>query len=166
MVWVRDILLYGAAALALIPLLRATEVRALENVVAESLPAFNVLCYRIIITNFSEDMYGQIVMGKADDEARYNLFTMGGNTLKIINNPESPGLRQEYGKYPAEINVSPIKDPGKRPPVFSWQEKTNGVLAVFSFEARDKVLSVVRLYSPIGKRAGLHTNEVLKCMDK
>jgi hypothetical protein len=153
------------AAMALIALLGATEARALENIVAEILPAFNVLCYRIIITNFSEDMMGQIVMGKADDHARYNLLTAGGQTLKVINNPEEAGLRQEYGKFPSEINISPIKDPAKRPAVFSWQEKTSVSLVIYSFEANEKTLSIVRLYKPIRNRA-VHTNEVLKCKDK
>jgi hypothetical protein len=152
-------------ALAFILLLGATEARALENIVADTLPPFNVLCYRVIITNFSEDMMGQIVMGKADDHGRFNLFTVGGRALKVINNPEEPGLRQEYGKFPAEINISPIKDPAKRPAVFSWQEKTSVSLVVYSFEATEKVLSIVRMYKPIRNRA-VHTNEVLKCKDK
>src|SRR5262245_24796193 len=101
-------------ALALFALIWATEARALENIVAESLPAINVMCYRITITNFSEDMLGQIVMGKADDYARFNLYTVGGKTLKVVNNPEEPGLRQEFGKFPSGINISPIKDPAKR----------------------------------------------------
>jgi hypothetical protein len=50
----------------------ATQARAddlIRN--ADKLPAFNVLCYRVIITNFADDMPGQIVMGKADDHARF-----------------------------------------------------------------------------------------------
>jgi hypothetical protein len=152
--------------LALITLFGVIEARALENVVAESLPPFNVLCYRIIITNFSEDMMGQIVMGKADDYARFNLFTVGRKTLKVINNPEEPSLRQEYGKFPSEINISPIKDPAKQPSVFSWQEKSNYGLAVYSLETAEKILSIVRLYKPIRNMRAVHTNEVLKCRDK
>jgi hypothetical protein len=72
---------------------------------------------------------------------------------------------QEYGKFPSEINISPIKDPAKRPAVFSWQEKTSVSLVIFSFEANEKTLSIVRLYKPIRNRA-VHTNEVLKCKDK
>jgi hypothetical protein len=160
------VVIKGAVA-ALVLLLGASQAFAQGlSVTAETLPTFNVLCFRIIITNFSEDMIGQIVMGKADDHARYNLFTVGGRTLKVINNPEEPGLRQEYGKFPSEINVSPIKDPAKRPAVFSWQEKQSVVLAVYSFDATEKILSVVRLYKPMRDRAGVHTNEVLKCRDK
>jgi hypothetical protein len=115
---------------------------------ASTLPAFNVLCYRIIITNFSDGMPGQIVMGKFDDHARFNLYTVDGQTLKVVNNPEEPGLRQEYGKFPSEINISPIKDPTKRPAVFSWQETESFGLTVYSYEANDKVLSIVRLRKP------------------
>jgi hypothetical protein len=74
-----------------------------------------------MITNFAEEMAGQIVMGKSDDRARYNLYTVDGRVLKIVNNPEEPGLRQESGKFAAEINISPVVDPSKRPPVFSWK---------------------------------------------
>lgn len=131
-----------------------------------TLPAFNVLCYRIIITNFGEEMPGHIVMGKADDEARYNLYTAGEKTLKVVNNPESAVLRQEYGKFTSEIVASPIVDPDKRPPVYSWFEKSNLGLRTFSYEAKEKVLSVVNLPTPSKRFTTVNTNEVLKCRDK
>lgn len=132
---------------------------------AEKLPAFNVLCYRIIITNFADGMPGQIVMGKADDHARYNLYT-SGNTLKVVNNPEEPELRQEYGRRAAEVNVSPVKDPSQRPPVFSWQEAKSFGLTVFSYEAREKLLSIVTVPKANQFMRAPHTNEVLRCNDK
>jgi hypothetical protein len=133
---------------------------------ASTLPAFNVLCYRIIITNFSDEMPGQIVMGKFDDHARFNLYTVDGGTLKVVNNPEEPGLRQEYGKFASEINISPVKDPSKRAPVFSWQEAKSFGLTVYSYEANDRVLSIVKLSKPNKMTGTVHTNEVLKCRDK
>jgi hypothetical protein len=122
-----------------------------------SLPAFNVMCYRIIITNFGVGMPGHIVMSKADDEARYNLYTANGQVLKVVNNPESAGLRQEYG---------PIVDPAKRPPVFTWFEKSSLGLRTFSYEAKEKVLSVVNLPTPNKRFTTVNTNEVLRCRDK
>lgn len=146
----------------------ASEVRAQDDPIrtADKLPAFNVLCYRVIITNFSDEMAGQIVMGKADDHARFHLFTVDGMTLKVVNNPEELGLRQGYGRSASEVNVSPVKSPAKRPPVFSWQERPSFGLKVFSYEAAEKVLSIVTMVKPTKFMRAVHTNEVLTCRDK
>jgi hypothetical protein len=83
----------------------------------------------------------------------------------VVNNPEEPGIRQEYGKFAAEVNVSSIKDPSQRPPVFSWQEAKSYGLTVFSFEAREKVLSIVTMRKASKFMRATHTNEVLTCRD-
>jgi hypothetical protein len=71
-----------------------------------------------------------------------------------------------YGKFAAEVNVSPVKDPKQRPPVFSWQEKKSFGLTVYSFEASEKVLSVVTMRAASKFVRAVHTNEVLTCRDK
>lgn len=136
-----------------------------QQVPTQSLPAFDVLCYRISIMNFLEDMPGPMIAGKADDYPRFNLYTVNGLMLKVVTNPEEPGLRSEYGKSAPEISISPIKDAAKRPPVYTWKD-SNRELTYFSYEAREKILSTVTLRKPNHMFTPPHTNEVLKCRDR
>ncbi len=136
------------------------------SVTAKRLPGFNVLCYRVMITNFSENAPEQVVQGKADDFPRYNLYTVDGLVLKVVNNPQEPGLRQEHGKFAPEVFISPVTDPKKRPPVYSWREATNGSTSAFSYRADEKILSVVTMYKANRFMQSVNSNEVLTCREK
>ena len=112
---------------------------------AENLPQFDVMCSRAFTAAFEENGNDQIMEPAYDGEARFRLFTVNGLTLKIVRNPQSESLREEWAHFASEINISMISDPAKRPPFYGWREKRGTSNEVFSFDAGSKLLTRVNM---------------------
>jgi hypothetical protein len=120
-----------------------------------------VQCFRSFSASKAQGLEGVTIDTNASTEPRYQLLTVNGTVLKVTANPSSPGLRREYGKFSAEINITMFADPGKRPPVFAWEEDTRSGKDVLVYRMDDNLLartSASLLYGKI-----LSSTEVLKC---
>src|SRR5262249_55614751 len=132
-----------------------------EPPTAKSLPEIDLSCYQSYLVGFNETFSGLSVDGDNLGLARYRIVSIQGRTLKIIQDPERPENRKEWGKAASEISISAIADPARRPPIFTWKEVTTASTTVFSLHASDKLLSIVEVLNP-GIRS-LNKIYVLKC---
>jgi len=90
---------------------------------------------------------------------RYRLQVVGKTILKIIRDPDRPAFRTEYGKTVWEMK-SDFTDKHR---IVAWrEEKTGGIVRLFTFDFSDLLLSTVDISPAHAIAAGVELH-VMKC---
>jgi hypothetical protein len=124
---------------------------------AETLPALDLSCFQSYLVTFDSDAPEISLDGDSLKKPRFQLKSVYGQTLKVIENPTDPQRRTEYGKAAYEI----FTDFGGNAPIYGWREEGPDSTRIFSFRVDDKILSVLDLATT--PKTKLDMLRVLKC---
>jgi hypothetical protein len=124
---------------------------------AETLPAMDLSCFQSYLVSFNSDAPEISLDGDSLKKPRFQLKSVYGQTLKVIENPTDPQRRTEYGKAAYEI----FTDFGGNAPIYGWREEGADATRIFSFRLDDKILSVLDLATTPKSR--LDMMRILKC---
>lgn len=108
------------------------------------LPAFDVTCLLSATMGFLPPDRPDIGLGvEADNigKPRIRLFSVSRRILKVMENLFDSDSRTEYGRELPQITF----DFSGRNDVFAWRDDNNVESKVYSFNLKDRILTVVRM---------------------
>jgi hypothetical protein len=121
---------------------------------AKTLPALDLKCWKSFSTAWTSVHPDLTVEGDNLGEPRYQLKSVEGRTLKIIERPDSPEYRKEYGVLALKVFIDP-----RQRPIYGWWENEHKKSFVLGLD--EKTLLVHSITNLQGRL--LSHIEVMKC---
>lgn len=131
---------------------------------ADSMPGMTIDCYQSFASKTLFPEHDDKDVGIDSDVlekplVRYRLQVVGKNILKTIRDPDRPAFRTEYGKTVWEMK----SDFTNKHQIVAWREdKTGGIVRLFTFDFVDLLLSTVDISPARSIAAGIELH-VTKC---